>query len=268
VREAASLPVAELIGTLRSAGWCWGALPTLFRPSHSETYGPSRPAFRVVTEAPSGSDRSQEHRLSVRTDARGTVVGGWWGKAPGFVDHIARSRDGVEEETSVASRGCEDRSRSSRARGSDEGCSSERMIRGGLRRSASSEPSALGRPPLCGVRACTRPVGGRKTIGWMSAGIGIRGYVRGSWQAAEVVGRRRPQELTRQTPWRASEASSEGGTTVRWPIPSSERKSRVEAHRGRSRSESDALPGEGSSAMEGAPDRGSVWPSRARVKPV
>jgi hypothetical protein len=49
---------------------------------------------------------------------------------------------------------------------------------------------------------------------------------------AEVVGRRRPQELTRQTPWRASGASSEGGTTARWPTPSAERTPQAELETG------------------------------------
>jgi hypothetical protein len=71
----------------------------------------------------------------------------------------------VGSEASVALKGCEDRSRFSKARDDDERCSGEVVDRGRLLTLGLLGSLAPGRPPLCGVRARAESVGIRKGVG-------------------------------------------------------------------------------------------------------
>jgi hypothetical protein len=73
----------------------------------------------------------------------------------------------------VSLKGCEGRSRSSKAREDDEGCSGEVVDRGRLLTLGLLGSPALGRPPLCGVRARPVVVVIRKGGGWCRRGSGF-----------------------------------------------------------------------------------------------
>jgi hypothetical protein len=145
-------PVAEPMGALRSAGTGWGALPAPW------STGPLRDVQPVKAGAP-GGDKGADPRPVARSWAPSLeselahgkpsrVADG--GRHPAWSSFTFRSRERGGSQASVNLRGCENRSRFSKAQGNDEGCSGGGGS-GERRRSVSLVCCCSAAPPLCGV---------------------------------------------------------------------------------------------------------------------